>query len=569
MTTATAPEPAGASLTQRLLDGVERVGNKVPHPALMFLYLIIGVIVLSAVLAWLDVSVTEQVAVPVPIGVPPSYYEDSVLPILAPAPADIGYLYADDFEIVEQTIAIESLLTVEGIRFIFTSFVPNFAGFSVVAVVLVAMMGAGVAEAAGLMGALIRLLVKVSPRRLLAFILIFVGVLSSVATDAGYLILVPLGAAAFISVGRSPLAGLAAAFAGVGAIFGVNLIPTPSDAMITEITNESIALAGGEPISILSNYYFAIVASIVLAVVAAVVTERVVEPRLRAMGHAGNEAAATSTGSAGDDPAEDEHDGAPDPDAAAKESRGLRYAGLALLGFAILIGLLTLPPGAPLRDPVSGDIVGQTPFMDSLIFIISLLFLVCGIGYGVGARTFTSGNDVVAAITKTFASLAGLIFMLLMISQFIAVFNYSNLPSVLAVSLAELLEQAGIGALPLMLGMILVITLLDFIMPGLVPKWAIFAPIFVPLFMQLDVAPQTVLAAYRVGDSPVNVITPLMVYLPFMVTIAQRYQKGAGIGTVIALMLPYTIVILAAWIVLYVAWFILGIPWGPGYPVGA
>jgi aminobenzoyl-glutamate transport protein len=207
--------------------------------------------------------------------------------------------------------------------------------------------------------------------------------------------------------------------------------------------------------------------------------------------------------------------------------------------------------------------------MDSLIFIISLLFLVCGVAYGIGAGTFTGSNDVVSAITKTFASLAGLIFMLLMISQFIAVFNYSNLPDVMAVGLAEVLEQAGIGALPLMVGMILVIVLLDFIMPGLVPKWAIFAPIFVPLFMQLDVAPQTVLAAYRVGDSPVNVITPLMVYLPFMVTIAQRYQKDAGIGTIIALMLPYTITILAAWIILYIVWFLLGIPLGPGYPVGA
>jgi aminobenzoyl-glutamate transport protein len=552
----TAATPGARPLSQRLLDGVERVGNKVPHPALMFLYLIIGVIVLSAVLAWLGVSVTEQIAVPVPIETIPDRYEDSVLPILQAAADQLGQTYASDFEIVEQTIAIKSLLTVEGIRFIFTSFVPNFAGFGVVAVVLVAMLGAGVAEAAGLMGALIRMLVKVSPRRLLAFILILVGVVSSVATDAGYLILVPLGAAAFMSVGRHPLAGLAAAFAGVGAIFGVNLIPTPSDAMITEITNESIALAGGEPISILGNFYFSVVASVVLAGVAAVVTERMVEPRL---GPWPPEGATAETAEA---------DASPDPDAAPRETRGLRYALVGLLVFVGLIVLLTLPGGAPLRDPVSGDIVGQTPFMDSLIFIISMFFLVCGVAYGVGAGTFTSGDDVVAAITKTFASLAGLIFMLLMISQFIAVFNYSNLPNVVAVGLAELLEQAGIGALPLMVGMIAVIFVLDFIMPGLVPKWAIFAPIFVPLFIQLDVAPQTVLAAYRVGDSPANVITPLMVYLPFMVTIAQRYQKDAGIGTIIALMLPYTFVILAAWVLLYVAWFLLGIPLGPGYPVG-
>jgi aminobenzoyl-glutamate transport protein len=205
--------------------------------------------------------------------------------------------------------------------------------------------------------------------------------------------------------------------------------------------------------------------------------------------------------------------------------------------------------------------------MDSLIFIIALAFLVCGIAYGYGARTFSSSADVIAAVTKTFSNLSGLVFMLLMISQFIAFFNYSNIPNVIAVGLADWLEQAGIGALPLLVGMILVIVLLDFIMPGLVPKWAIFAPIFVPLFLQLGVGPQTVLAAYRVGDSPVNVITPLMVYLPFVVTIAQRYQTGAGIGTIIALLLPYTVILLGVWILLYIVWFLVGIPLGPGYPV--
>jgi aminobenzoyl-glutamate transport protein len=228
---------------------------------------------------------------------------------------------------------------------------------------------------------------------------------------------------------------------------------------------------------------------------------------------------------------------------------------------------ITLPPGAPLRDPETGDIIGVTPFMDSLLFIISMSFLLAGIGYGIGARTFTSSNDVIAAVVKTFSGLSGLVFMLLLIAQFIAYFNYSNIPSVLAVALADLLTAAGIGALPLLIGMIVVILLLDVIMPGLIPKWAIFAPIFIPLFIQLGVPPQTGLAAYRVGDSPLNVVTPLMVYLPFMVTIAQRYQKDAGIGTVIALMLPYVVIIALVWIALFVVWFLLGIPLGPGYPV--
>ena len=530
----------------RVLDVIERAGNKVPHPVLMFLYLIIGVIVLSAVLAFLNVSVTDEIAVPDAVEVVPDYYEDSTQPILEPD--NLGY--EDDWHIEEVTIPIVSLLSTEGVRFIFTSFVPNFAGFGVVAVTFVALMGAGVAEAGGLMGALIRLLVGASPRRLLAFILIFVGVLSSVASDAGYLILVPLGAAAFVSVGRHPLAGMAACFAGVGAIFTVNPILTPIDAMLTEITNEAIGtVASGTPLTIVANYWFSIASSIVLAVVAAIVTERVIEPRLGP--YVGEAAGGTQ-------------EDLPDP---AANARGLRYALFGFVGFLALVLFITIPEGAPLREPVTGDIIGATPFMDSLLFIIAMFFLVSGIGYGVGVGTFKSPNDVIAAVTKTFASLAGLVFMLLMISQFIAYFNFSNLPSVLAIVLAEALEAAGIGALPLLIGMIIVIMLLDVIIPGVVPKWAIFAPIFIPLFIQLGIPPQTGLAAYRVGDSPLNVVTPLMVYLPFMVTVAQRYQKDAGIGTIIALMLPFVVFIALAWIALFIVWFLAGLPLGPGYPI--
>jgi aminobenzoyl-glutamate transport protein len=294
-----------------------------------------------------------------------------------------------------------------------------------------------------------------------------------------------------------------------------------------------------------------------MALVAAIITERVIEPRL------GPWNPASDSGPSGI-AIETEEDAVDDK---AAESKGLRYALFGFLGFLALILVFTLPEGSALRDPETGDIIGTTPFMDSLLFIIAMFFLVSGIAYGIGARTFTSANDVIAAVTKTFAGLGGLVFMLLMISQFIAYFNFSNLPSVLAISLAAGLESAGIGALPLLIGMILIIMALDIIMPGIIPKWAIFAPIFVPLFIQLGVPPQTGLAAYRVADSPFNVITPLMVYLPFMVTVAQRYQKESGIGTIIALMLPYTLIMAAVWTVLFIIWFLLGIPLGPGYPV--
>lgn len=532
------------------LNWIEKVGNKVPDPTIMFVYLIGLIAVLSAILSWVGVSVTDEVVTPVPRDEFSQINEHlggtwSIYDSVTGEPAEVP-----DYIVEERTFDVRNLLSVEGVRFFFTSFVDNFAGFGVVAVVLIAMAGVGVAEHAGLMGALIRRVVKVAPRRWLAFILIFVGVLSSVATDAGYLILVPLAAAAFLTVGRNPLAGLAAAFAGVGAAFGANLLITPSDSMLTEITNEVLTSAGMEPIEVTQNFYFGIVSSILLAVVALLVTVFITEKRLGAYDRSGLTIA---------DEAENiDHDA---------EARGLRFSFWALLGYVAVIALLTAPPGAPLRDPETGAIIGTTPFMASLVFIISLAFLVCGLAYGAGARTLRGGSAAVGAIAKTFASLGGLLVMFLMIAQFIALFNWTNLPTVAAVSAAELLQQANVPAIVLLLAFIVVIVILDFILPGLVPKWVIFAPVFIPIFASLDVAPQTLLAAYRVGDSPVNVLTPLMVYLPFMVTVAQRYKKDAGIGTIIALMIPYAMWMLISWVALYVVWFLLGIPWGPGSPV--
>jgi aminobenzoyl-glutamate transport protein len=548
MTAGTAADPGKRSFMDKLLDTVERVGNKVPHPVLMFSYLILGVIVLSAVLSLLGLSVTEQIAVPVPVEATPDFYEDvSEYTLSGVGIDDVDYV------IKEQTITIQSLLSIDGIRFLFTSFVPNFQGFGALAVTLIAMMGAGAAEVAGLMAALIRKLVKVAPRALIAYLIVFIGVLASVASDAGYLILIPLGAAAFLAVGRHPIAGLAAGFGGVAAVFMANLIPTPTDAMLFEITNESIALAGGVPISITADYFFQAASAIVMTVVVGIVIVRVVEPRLGKY-----------------DPAE-----AGDPDQAAAtdevdpvlEARGLRRAGIAFLVVLGVVLLATLPPGAPLRDPATGAIIGQTPFMSSLLFIVMLCFFIPGIAYGSAVGKYQGPNDVIAAVVKTFAGLGGLIFMLLMISQFIAYFNYSNLPSFIATVLAEWLGQAGIPAVPLLIGFVLVIVVLDFIIPGSLAKWAIFAPIFVPLFIRLGVPAQTVFAAYRVGDSPINTLTPLMVYFPVIVAFAQRYQKKSGVGSLVALMLPIAAVVLVAWLVFLILWFVLGIPVGPGYPV--
>ena len=233
----------------------------------------------------------------------------------------------------------------------------------------------------------------------------------------------------------------------------------------------------------------------------------------------------------------------------------------------IVITLLTALPDAPLRNPVNGDIIGDSPFMDSLIVIIMLFFYVAGYLYGRGAGTIRASEDVIATIKKSWAGLASLLFLFLLIAQFIAYFNFSNMAEVVAVKLGDVLEEMNIGAVWLLIGLVIVSVVVDLIIPQAIAKWALLAPIFVPLFIRLDVAPQTVLAAYRVGDSPANVVTPLMAYFPLVVVFAQRYKKDAGIGSVVALMLPYVVVLTVAWMLFFVAWYLIGIPLGPGSPV--
>jgi aminobenzoyl-glutamate transport protein len=538
---------------QRMLAGIERVGNKVPHPAIIFLALCLIVIVLSHLLYLANVAVTYEVATPPPIEVEQDYLGGSGNPY-EEVPAPEGTV--PDYEIETETTAIESLLTADGIRFLVTSAVQNINNFGVIAVILVAMIGVGVAEEAGLIAALIRSMVRVAPPRAMTFIIVFIGMLSSVATDAGYLVLIPLGAAAFVTLGRHPLAGIAAAYAGVSAGFAVNILIAPVDGILTEITNESISLVDpGATVDVTANLFFAIASTLFVTAVITIVSERFVEPSLGRF-----------------DPADRPEGGHAEPELTAEqavaEKKGLRYSTISTVAAAVVVAALTVPPGAPLRNAETGEVFGDSPFMSGLILIISLLFLAAGLGFGRGSGKLSGSVPVINAITKTFSGLGGLIFLLVIVAQFIAYFNYTNMPTVAAVSLAEVLESASIAAVWLLLGFILVVTILNLIMPGVIPKWAILAPIFIPLFMQLDIAPQTVLAAYRVGDGPSNVITPLMVYLPFIVLLMQRYRKDAGVGTVVSLMLPFTAVLAVLWTIFFVVWFLIGIPLGPGAPVG-
>jgi len=521
-TNQTAPNDAAPrGVMQRFLDVVERVGNKVPHPVLLFVGLTAAVVVVSALLAAMGVSVTQE------------------------------RIDGATGQIVTTTIEARSLLSVDGIRFIYASVIPSFMGFTAVGLIIVAMIGVGVAEESGLIRALIRKLVAVSPGWALAYILVFVGILSSIAADAGYLVLVPLAGTAFLSVGRHPIAGLAAGFAAVAGAFTVNMLIKPLDAILTEFTNDAIRLVDpSREIGLTATLWFSIASVIMLTLLITVITQRVIEPRLGpyqskdADPQVPGGAEKGTVGDAGDEP------------------RGLRFALVGLVASLALFAGLTLWPGAPLRNPDTGALIGDSPFMNGLIALIMVIFLVIGACYGYGAGTMKSATEVIKAMEKAIGALGGLLLLLFVLSQFIAYFNYSNMAGIIAVSMSNMLKDASVPPLVLLLGFIVVVAVLDLLITGAIAKWALFAPIFVPLLMKLDVDPAAVLGAYRLADSPVNVITPLNAYFALIVTFAQKYDRKAGVGTIVALMLPYVLWMFIAWTALFVAWHLLGLPWG-------
>jgi aminobenzoyl-glutamate transport protein len=509
---------ASKTVMQRFLDTVEKVGNMVPHPVVIFLILIAIVIGLSAVLGAFGAAVTFERINP------------------------------DTHKVETATTAIRSLLNVEGIRFIYSSLIPNFMSFTAVGLMIVAMIGAGVAEESGLVTALIRKLVIVSPRWALTYILSFVGILASIAADAGYLVLIPLAGIAYLAVGRHPLAGLALGFAAVAGAFTVNMLIKPLDAVLVEFTNDAAHLVDpNRSIGLASNVWFSIASVLFLTVIIAFISDRMIEPRL---GKYDPKLAAEGTTT---------EQGAT---LSEQESRGLRFAGFGLLGLIVVFCLLTIPAGAPLRNPTTGELIGNSPFMNGLIALIMLMFLTTGWTYGIGAGTLRTLTEVIAAIEKSIKNLGGTIFLFFVLSQFVAYFTYTNMGTVMALSLSGVLQSANIGALPLLLGFIVVVAIIDLLLTGAIAKWAIFAPVFVPLLMKLGVEPEAVLAAYRVGDSPMNAITPLNAYFALVVGFAQKYDKTAGVGTIVSLMLPYVMWMFVLWTALFAAWKWLGLPWG-------
>jgi aminobenzoyl-glutamate transport protein len=503
--------PAGSprrTVLARFLDAIERIGNALPNPATLFLIMAAIVLVASAVTASLGITVAH--------------------------PKD------------GSPIAAVNLLTREGLRRMFTEAVRNFTGFAPLGTVLVAMFGIGVAEATGLIGVAMRAFVMSVPRGLLTAAVVFTGVNANQAADAGIIILPPLGALLFAAAGRHPLAGLAAAFAGVCGGFSANLLPSTLDVLLTGFTQEAVTaskLLPGYKVSMLGNYWFMAAATPVLTVAGTWVTQTFVEPRLGAWKG-------------------DTH--APLEQLARDERRGLIAAGVAALATALGFLALVAPGWGPLRTDGATTLDRLKPFFDSMVILVLLAFFVPGLVYGLVTRKIRSDHDVVRITSDTVATMAAYIVLAFCCAQFVSYFAWSNLGSIVAISGAESLKALGLHGAPLLIAFSLFAAAMNLLITSSSAMWAIIGPIFVPMFALLGLSPEGTQAVYRVGESVTNPVTPLLPYMPFVLAAAQRYDKKAGTGTLISLMLPYAVAFMVAWMGLLLLFYAFRWDIGPG-----
>ncbi|GAM15931.1 AbgT family transporter [Mesobacillus selenatarsenatis] len=491
----------------RSLDVIERVGNKLPHPVTLFAIFSVMVVLLSAVFSAMGVKVAD--------------------------PMNEG-----------EFLTVKNLLSKEGIAYLFESAVTNFTGFAPLGTVLVTMLGIGIAERTGLISAALRGLVTSVPKQLLTAALVFGGVMSSMAADAGYVVLTPLGAVLFAGLGRHPLAGLAAAFAGVSGGFSANLLLTSLDPLLGGLTKDAAAIfdpAYAENINYAMNYYFMIVSVFLITIVGTLVTDKIVEPRLGTF--------------KGDVKEEVEY-------LSAVEKKGLWGALISIIITSIGIALLVIPEWGPLRGGEENII--NAPFFHSLVPIILILFFVPGFVYGRITKSIKDDKDVADQLSDTMATMGSYIVLAFVAAQFVAYFKESNLGLVLAVNGAELLESTGFKGIPLILAFIVISGFINLFIGSASAKWAIMAPVFVPIMMQIGYTPEFTQLVYRIADSTTNIISPLMPYFAIVIAFAQKYDKKVGIGTLIATMLPYSIALTIAWVAMLIIWMLLGIDIGPG-----
>jgi aminobenzoyl-glutamate transport protein len=496
------------TLVSRFLSAIERIGNALPHPATLFAILAFGLIVAS----WLASK----------LGLAAVHPRDgaAVLPI--------------------------NLISRDGLHWILENTIVNYTGFAPLGTVLVAMLGIGVAEKSGLIGTGLRLMVHSAPRRLLTFVIVLAGVMSNMASDVGYVLLVPMGAIIFLSVGRHPIAGLAAAFAGVSGGFSANLMLGTIDPLLAGISEEAARIIDPTySITPACNYYFMFVSTFLIAAAGTWVTEKLVEPRLGPY-----EGGASAEG--------DELRGL-----TGAERSGLRWAFIVSLLLLILVLIGLVPGDGFLRDAETGSVL-YSPFMHGIVAFIFLGGLLAGLAYGIAAGTFRNDADVVTGMKESMESLGLYMVLVFFAAQFVAYFKYTNLGMIFAIKGAEVLKASGLGPIPLMLCFVLLAAVINICVGSASAQWAFMAPVFIPMFMLLGYSPELVQGVFRIGDSATNLISPMMSFFALIVAFVQRYDPKAGIGTVIATMLPYSIAFLVGWTALLVAWLLLGLPLGPG-----
>jgi aminobenzoyl-glutamate transport protein len=510
-------------LLDRFLNGVEWLGNLLPHPVTLFAVFALGVVLLSGVAGLFDLSVID------------------------PRPEGAKGRSADG------VIRAVSLVNADGFRRIVTNLVSNFTDFKPLGTVLVALLGVGVAEASGLLGAAVRWAVLKAPNNLVTVTIVFAGVLSNTASEMGYVVLIPLAAVVYHALGRHPLAGLAAAFAGVSGGYSANLLIGTVDPLLSGITEEAARLIDPQyTVHPAINWYFMMVSTFLVTGVGTWVSLRIVEPKLGSYDPKNAEAGVEASPSL-------------EP-LSSIEVRGLLWAGVSVVAVAAVLAAMVVPEGGILRNPETGEVL-NSPFLKGMVALIFVFFFIPGFVYGKVTGRFASEQDVVDGMAQAMSSLGLYIVLVFFAAQFVAYFGWTNLGAITAVTGAEFLKSIGMTGPAIFMPFILMCCGVNLMLGSASAQWAVTAPIFVPMLMLLGYSPEVIQAAYRIGDSTTNIVTPMMSYFGLILAFASRYDRKLGIGTLIAAMLPYTMAFLVAWTALFYLWvFALGLPVGPGSP---
>lgn len=501
----------------KFLDFVENKGNKLPHPITILGLFAVLIVILSAIFAMNHSSVSIQ------------------------------QINKSTGVVENVTIHVKSLLSKEGLRFIFEKAISNFTGFAPLGVVLIAVLGVSLADETGLLKAFLNKTLLKTPSYLISAMVVFAGVMSNIASDSGYVVVIPLAATAFIGLKRHPMAGMAAAFFGVSGGFSANLLIGSIDPLLSGFSTEGAKILQSDYyVSPMSNYYFLFASTFLITVVGAWITDKYVEPRLQRTGSYEFDESQTITA------------------LTPQQAKGLKAAAVGLIASILFILLITLPQGSILQNDSGKDLLINSPFINSIVIIVALLFFVPGLCYGISTGSIKNDKDIIRMLTNTMNTMGGYIVLTFVAAQFVAYFRYSNLGIVLAVSGANLLSNTGLQGLPLLIVFIFFTGFLNLFIGSAVTKWSIMASVFVPMFMMLNLSPEVAQLAYRIGDSSTNIISPLMPFFGIVLTITEKYCKDTGTGTLISTMIPYSIALLITWTLFFGLWFLAGVPIGPG-----